>query len=86
MRRKKKTNLYAEEKRWVCDFDFKEKSEDECLRERERQTDRQTDRETERERESNALCHVLKMTAAESNPNTELSSTTAVLLKSQRCG
>ena len=48
MRRKKKTNLYAEEKRWVCDFDFKEKSEDECLRERE--TDRQTDRQTERER------------------------------------
>ena len=55
MRRKKKTNLYAEEKRWVCDFDFKEKSEDECLRERE--TDRQTDKQTERQRERERVMH-----------------------------
>ena len=37
MRRKKATDQYAEEKRWVFSFDFKEEIEDECLREGERE-------------------------------------------------
>ena len=45
-----------------------------------RETDRQTDRQTDTDRQSNALCPVLKMTAAESIPNTELSGTTDVRL------
>ena len=34
MRRKETTAQYAEEKRWVFSFGFKEESEDECLTER----------------------------------------------------
>ena len=34
MRRKKTTDQYAEEKRWVFSFDLKEESEHECLRKR----------------------------------------------------
>ena len=37
MRRKKTTNLYAEEERWVFSFDLKQQSEDECLTERGRE-------------------------------------------------
>ena len=37
MRRKKTTDQYAEEKRWVFSFDLKEESEDECLTERSRE-------------------------------------------------
>ena len=33
MRRKKTTNQYAEEKRWVLSFDLKEESEEDCLTE-----------------------------------------------------
>ena len=39
--RKKKTDQYAEEKRWVFCFDLKEESEDECLADRERETQRE---------------------------------------------
>ena len=49
--RKKKTDQYAEEKRWVFCFDLKEESEDECLADRERE------RETEREA-NNDVCEV----------------------------
>ena len=34
MRRKKTTNQYAEEKRWVFSFDLNEETEEECLTER----------------------------------------------------
>ena len=34
---KKTTHKYAEEKRWAFSFDLKEKSEDECLKERRRE-------------------------------------------------
>ena len=37
MRRKKTTDQYAEEKRWVFRFDLKEEIEDECLTERGRE-------------------------------------------------
>ena len=37
MRRKKTTDQYAEEKRWVFSFDLKEEIEDECLTERGRE-------------------------------------------------
>ena len=37
MRRKKMSDQYAEEKRWVFSFNFKEQSEDECLTEREKE-------------------------------------------------
>ena len=37
MRRKKITDQYAEEKRWVFSLDLKEASEDECLTEKGRE-------------------------------------------------
>ena len=37
MRRRKTTDQYAEEKRWVFSFDLKKESENECLAERGRE-------------------------------------------------